>query len=343
MTDIRKYWWQENPSEIYWCEITGREDIGGDLNCPQSDEAGKPYWSYSLIKLIQPGDIVFHYSTTQRAFVGASTATEYAREGMIQWIPHGTVGRRKVSSIKSRPAWRLHLHPFVKSASPLTLDAVQRDESWVREWIETRNSEKPLFVPFQPYPKRLRAYQGYLTKMPATFVERWSPLQELAAKLKEEIRSTNNLELDTDQTLAILSQETGLGQRGQGFLVSPKLRKVVEDYAVKIAKQHFESAGYKVEVFGKPYDLLCSNQEKTLYVEVKGTTTPGLFVLLTPNELTFARAHKEQMILFVVHSIDIATDELEHTASGGQVRLIQPWDIDIGELQPLGYSYSIPQ
>jgi len=67
-------WWDGIPEERYWCEVTDRSDIGANLWCPQTDESGKPYWSYSLIHAIAPADIVFHYSTNRTAFVGASVA-----------------------------------------------------------------------------------------------------------------------------------------------------------------------------------------------------------------------------------------------------------------------------
>jgi hypothetical protein len=65
-------WWAGSPDERYWCEVTDRADVGANLWCPQLDESGKPYWSYSLIHSIAPGDLVFHYSTKRRAFIGAS-------------------------------------------------------------------------------------------------------------------------------------------------------------------------------------------------------------------------------------------------------------------------------
>ena len=125
-------------------------------------------------------------------------------------------------------------------------------------------------------------------------------------------------------------------------MLSPELRKAVEDYAMKIARKHFESLGYTVAVLGRPYDLLCSANGQTLYVELKGTTTDGAGVLLTPNEVAFARGHKGQMALFIVHGIETSNTEGQAIASGGNVRLLHPWDIDIGALQPLGYSYSVP-
>jgi hypothetical protein len=49
------------------------------------------------------------------------------------------------------------------------------------------------------------------------------------------------------------------------------------------------------------------------------------------------------MTLFVVYSIETSSAETEPVPSGGKVKLIRPWDIDTGTLQPLGYSYSVPQ
>ena len=70
----KKEWWEGIPRESYWCEITDRSDIGENLHAPQQDQNGKDYWSYSLVKSVKPGDIVFHYSTSSAAFVGASVA-----------------------------------------------------------------------------------------------------------------------------------------------------------------------------------------------------------------------------------------------------------------------------
>ena len=60
-------WWDELPDERYWCEVTDRPDIGADLKSPQADESGKKQWSYSLLREVWPGDIVFHYSKPQKA------------------------------------------------------------------------------------------------------------------------------------------------------------------------------------------------------------------------------------------------------------------------------------
>lgn len=59
-------WWEDQPEESFWLEITEREDLGADLHAPQTNESGKDYWSYSLVCEVQDGDVVFHYSKRDR-------------------------------------------------------------------------------------------------------------------------------------------------------------------------------------------------------------------------------------------------------------------------------------
>src|SRR5438128_1797615 len=105
-------WWDGLPTERYWCEGTDRLDVGTDLWCPQRDESGKPYWYYSLIHAIAPGDIVFHYSTTRKAFVGASVAGGPVEERLRVWAPHGTVGVKKKGPRPARPCWWRPLYGY---------------------------------------------------------------------------------------------------------------------------------------------------------------------------------------------------------------------------------------
>ncbi|MBM7774631.1 hypothetical protein JOD54_004835 [Actinokineospora baliensis] len=37
-------WWDGDPDERYWLEITDRPDVGTDLNCLQRNGSGKQYW-----------------------------------------------------------------------------------------------------------------------------------------------------------------------------------------------------------------------------------------------------------------------------------------------------------
>src|SRR5690349_12122428 len=116
---MAQFWWEDSPDERFWCEITDRRDIGTDLKCPQTDESGKQYWSYDLIRLVSPGDVVFHYSTVEKAFVGASVAGGPLEERPIVWKPHGTAGRTKKYEPRERPGLWLPLYGFRRAVSPL--------------------------------------------------------------------------------------------------------------------------------------------------------------------------------------------------------------------------------
>lgn len=88
--------------------------------------------------------------------------------------------------------------------------------------------------------------------------------------------------------------------------MSAPVRRAIENHAVELAVQEFTRIGYRVDKRGKPFDLLCSRGDEVVYVEVKGTTTFGEEVFLTPNEVVFASQHLDSMVLFVV--TDIALD-----------------------------------
>jgi Protein NO VEIN, C-terminal len=105
-----------------------------------------------------------------------------------------------------------------------------------------------------------------------------------------------------------------------------------------------EDQGYNCEDRSKtcPYDLRCSKGQEVLHVEVKGTQTDGGEVFLTPGEVQFARSHKGQMALFVLHSIQVAEGDDGFVLSGGERPLIQPWDVDQGTLVPVSFKYGVP-
>ncbi len=160
-------------------------DVGANLWCPQTDETGKPYWSYSLIQAIAPGDLVFHYSTPRRAFVGASVAGAPVETRSIIWAPHGTVGVKKKAPRAARPGWWRPLYGYTPTTTPLTLATINtpQHQTWVREWASARGFSGAARLPLQLYPRKLRAAQGYLTKMPRDFVDRWPELFSLDDKL----------------------------------------------------------------------------------------------------------------------------------------------------------------
>ncbi|HLL06437.1 MAG TPA: DUF3883 domain-containing protein [Myxococcaceae bacterium] len=134
---------------------------------------------------------------------------------------------------------------------------------------------------------------------------------------------------------------------GQGFSSDPRIRKAVEDYAMKRARDYFQQergfTDLKDVSRTRPYDFLGWDGEREVYIEVKGTQTAGSTILLTPNEVEFARRNKSQMALFVVHSMKVRDVDGEVHVEGGEERVSWPWDVENGQLTPVKFAYSFPE
>jgi uncharacterized protein DUF3883 len=109
------------------------------------------------------------------------------------------------------------------------------------------------------------------------------------------------------------------------------------------ATAHYEHSWTVTDVHSREsYDLLCRRGAQELHVEVKGTTTAGTEVILTPNEVRHARDHGHSA-LFILTGIvlELAPDGTV-AATGGIPRIHDPWRIDDGTLEPIGYRYQPP-
>ncbi len=132
---------------------------------------------------------------------------------------------------------------------------------------------------------------------------------------------------------------------GQGFSRDAQARQAVELHAMALATRHYRDRKWAVEnVSGhESYDLHCRRGAEELRVEVKGTTSDGQQIFLTRNEVDHAREHHPHVALCVVANIRLRvapSGELE--AAAGEARIIEPWNVDEGQLAPLSYSYSVP-
>jgi hypothetical protein len=93
-----------------------------------------------------------------------------------------------------------------------------------------------------------------------------------------------------------------------------------------------------------PYDLECRRGLELLHVEVKGSTSRGEAVLVTPNEVSHARAQHPNTELFIVSGIMVdraATAAPE--VSGGVERRVRGWGADESRLRPVGFEYRIDE
>jgi len=124
--------------------------------------------------------------------------------------------------------------------------------------------------------------------------------------------------------------------RGQAWGGSAEGRKAIETYAMGLAVRHY--AGLWREVVDvsatQPFDLLCRDGDRELRIEVKGTTSLGLSILLTRNEVRHAQANNDRVALFVVSKI---TANASGGCTGGIIQVLEPWDIRQDELDPVAF------
>lgn len=124
------------------------------------------------------------------------------------------------------------------------------------------------------------------------------------------------------------------------------VNRAVELRAVDLATEHLEADGWTVRDVGlvESYDLDCERDDKSLRVEVKGTTGAGQTVALTVNEVENARSAFPDVALAIVSGIQVeVTGNAEVIADGGELAFWHPWEIDAGELQPTVFRYAPPR
>ena len=116
----------------------------------------------------------------------------------------------------------------------------------------------------------------------------------------------------------------------------------IEERAVLVTREHFENElGYETEDVGtyESYDVRATKGQEVVKVEVKGTTTDGAEVVLTRNEVELHRVEHPNNALAVVRNITLDRSGDQPVATGGELVLVMPWEIDEGGLIPIAYDY----
>jgi hypothetical protein len=174
-------WWVQQPDEIYWMEITDREDLGADLNAPQRDDADREYWGYSLIAEIGRGDVVFHYHKPVQAIVATSRVSEPARSDTVIWGARGATARSRGVEPYPRPGWRVGLSDFSQLDRPISrrnLIAMEDQLRSLKAEVEGQQGS-PIYFPFGFSRHRpLRAQQAYIAKVPKGLIRLFPQLED---------------------------------------------------------------------------------------------------------------------------------------------------------------------
>jgi hypothetical protein len=146
-----------------------------------------------------------------------------------------------------------------------------------------------------------------------------------------------------DQALWALESASVRRARGQGFRVSPEIRRAIDVYAMRKAEEYFRNAGYETKDVHKnrPFDLLCSRGSARLFVEVKGTRSKGEQVILTSGEVKFAKKDPMHMVLYVQRLVRVTYRNGRPVVSGGRRLVKRQWTVDERSLEPLCFTYKL--
>lgn len=141
-----------------------------------------------------------------------------------------------------------------------------------------------------------------------------------------------------------ITRPQSLAKARQGYGLTGKERKAVELQAMYIAGEYLKSKGFKVKDTSSnhPYDILASNRDKDIKVEVKGTTVKNAdTVLMTRNEVKLHREEQGDTALIVVSGIELEDRDKEPKAMGGELKVFLPWDITPCGVDPIAYEIQL--
>ncbi len=342
------YWWERDARESVWMEITRRGDIGTDLKAPAAARGDVATASYALMPLVQPGDVVVHYHSRQEAIVGVSVAASAAEPAPIYWVARGSYARRAGEQARWLPGLRVALDQYQRLEPPVTLAEIRRHKNallTLRQRIQARGSGQPIYFPWIPYQDTLRTFQSYLVKMPQEAISLFPQLRAMVDQAEGHapgLVPTSPTE-QAEEAVKDAAGKVARPGRGQGFQLDQQMKVAVEALAMNMAAEFYSNDWDVEDVHGtESYDLVCRRGDEVKHVEVKGTTTDGAEVILTPNEVRHAREHL-YTALFVVSNITVErAEDGTVIATGGKHHLYDPWRLDDGTLMPLGFRYQVP-
>ena len=217
-------WWGKKPEEVFWLEVTGRTDIGINLKAPQVNEHGAEFWSYSLLKYVRQGDVVFHYDRKQKAIVSCSKSTGEFWSDNITWAARGTYAREAKIQPHIRPGWYVGLEDYKQFKNILELEIIRVFQIDISKQQDQLIDEvgPPLYFPFEIGDVRpMRPMQGYLFKLPYYFV---TLFYELLGEYNSKGRTINDKKIggNLGEVYRIADVDTSVGERDP-FSVDPAL------------------------------------------------------------------------------------------------------------------------
>ena len=302
-------------------EITDRDDIGGALRAPQVGNKGQSVGHYDIVKLIRPGDVVFHWDTDApggSAIVGWSEAVGPLRVADFEWSAHA--GSMAGAENGLQPNWVMPLgglHLLDRPITATNLRAHRDDVFAIRADLKAARRGSVHF-PFVTHGSDVRSFQGYMTKMPRALVDL---LGEIGNLELDPLSTAGDVELD--EAIEIAEDAGG----AVGYQSDARRRRAIEVHAVERAIVLYTDLGAtEILVLGKPYDLLVQLNGEERHVEVKGSSGTAGAVLVTRNEVHHARVHSPTDLVVVDQIIVSTSEDGSIATAAGRLRRWVNWE-----------------
>ncbi|GAA1478195.1 hypothetical protein GCM10009623_26410 [Nocardioides aestuarii] len=126
---------------------------------------------------------------------------------------------------------------------------------------------------------------------------------------------------------------------GQTPVSDPQRRRKIEDAAQDRLMALYRADGWEVvdTRVGHPYDARAFKGDVVRYLEAKGTTSAGESVIVTRNEVEWARTHVGECVMGIWSGIEFSAND-EVLSESGEFRLFD-WDPAPAELVPTQYDW----
>lgn len=136
-------------------------------------------------------------------------------------------------------------------------------------------------------------------------------------------------------------KQNGGGASGQARQRDAVRRHAVEEAAQKWLEKEFRDAGWFVEDthIGNPFDARATKNGRTVYLEAKGTQTPGGTVIVTRNEIAHALSHPGDCFIGVWSGIRFGTNGRVDPQSG--TKTVRDWRPAQNALAPIAYDWTV--
>jgi len=333
-------WWDGNKSENLWIEITDRSDLGKNIIAPLRAQKGKLTPGYELLNHVKEGDVVLHWwmrpkNKINRGIYGYSTVVGGMQKGEIPWKSRGRYANSEPKGAKPATFW--NLSEFTEFEKPILIGDINSKKKEILQLLFDleKGYSRPIYFPFCKRKDNLAVNQTYFAKFPADLLKIIGI--DVLSSITREIKIAGN----SEPSISKLNKRLTTGFSRQS---DPLKRIAVEKYAENIIFKYLVDAGYEVERFGKPFDLLAIKGEEIVKVEVKGKQEFATSVEVTVNEVEVAKNQsKEYRTLFaVVDNISMRKEGDSWVCDGGRQRLW--WDLPLSEesLYATRFRYTLP-